>query len=114
MSTSSAAPEVVECCPPDGLRAPIERVDAEQLAPLLKAIADPTRIQLVTYIYSSANSEACVCDLTEPLGLTQPTVSHHLRVLSEVGLIKREKRGTWAWYTLNKSRWQQLSKLFEI
>lgn len=89
-------------------------MDAEQLAPLLKAIADPTRIQLVTYIYSSENAEACVCDLTDALGVSQPTVSHHLKVLSQVGLIEREKRGTWAWYTLNKARWQQLSRLFEI
>lgn len=104
----------VASCAPEGLAAPIERPQAEQLATLLKAIADPTRIQLISYINASNNAEACVCNLTEPLSLTQPTVSHHLKVLTDAGLIEREKRGTWVWCTVNQERWQQLSKLFEI
>lgn len=107
-------PVDVASCAPEGLAAPIERPQAEQLATLLKAIADPTRLQLISYINASNNSEACVCNLTEPLALTQPTVSHHLKVLTEAGLIEREKRGTWVWYKLNQDRWQQLSKLFEM
>ena len=90
------------------------RPQAEQLATLLKAIADPTRLQLISYINASNNSEACVCNLTEPLALSQPTVSHHLKVLAEAGLIEREKRGTWVWYSVNQDRWQQLAKLFEV
>jgi ArsR family transcriptional regulator, arsenate/arsenite/antimonite-responsive transcriptional repressor len=106
-------PVDVSSCAPDGLGAPIGRPQAKQLSTLLKAIADPTRLQLISYINASKSSEACVCNLTEPLSLTQPTVSHHLKVLAESGLIIREKRGTWVWYSVNQERWKQLSKLFE-
>ena len=99
-------------CAPDGLAVALDRSQAEQLSKLLKAIADPTRLQLVSYINASNNSEACVCNLTDPLGLTQPTVSHHLKVLTDAGLIEREKRGTWVWYTVSQERWQQLARLF--
>lgn len=104
----------VVACAPEGLASPIERPQAEQLASLVKAIADPTRIQLISLINASNNSEACVCNLTEPLALTQPTVSHHLKVLTDAGLIEREKRGTWVWYRVNEERWTQLSTLFTI
>jgi ArsR family transcriptional regulator len=66
----------------------------------LKAIADPARLRLLSMIAAHASGEACVCDLTEPLGLTQPTVSHHLKVLVEAGLLTRDKRGVWAYFTL--------------
>ncbi len=104
----------VERCAPEGLAAAIERPQAEQLASLLKAIADPTRIQLISYINASSNAEACACNLTEPLALSQPTLSHHLKVLTDAGLIERDKRGTWVWYRVNQERWKQLSKLFEL
>lgn len=80
------------------------RGDAVERAGLLKAVADPTRLQLLDMIKASPGGEACVCALTEPLGLTQPTVSHHLKILTDAGLLQREKRGTWAWYTLNRER----------
>jgi ArsR family transcriptional regulator len=114
MTMLTITPVDVTACAPSGLAAPIGRPEAEQLAALLKAIADPTRIQLISYINASNNAEACVCNLTEPLALTQPTVSHHLKVLTDAGLIEREKRGTWVWYTVNQERWQQISKLLEI
>jgi ArsR family transcriptional regulator len=114
MTTHTITPVDVKACAPSGLAAPIGRPEAEQLAVLLKAIADPTRIQLISYINASNNAEACVCNLTEPLALTQPTVSHHLKVLTDAGLIEREKRGTWVWYTVNQNRWQQIAKLLEI
>jgi len=79
---------------------PIERNDAEKLARVLKALADPARLRLLSLIQSSPEGEACVCDLTEPVGLSQPTVSHHLRILTEAGLLEREKRGVWAYYRL--------------
>jgi ArsR family transcriptional regulator, arsenate/arsenite/antimonite-responsive transcriptional repressor len=113
MKLLSLTPVDVSTCAPDGLDAPIGRPEAEQLSTLLKAIADPTRLQLISHINSSKNSEACVCNLTEPLSLTQPTVSHHLKVLADSGLIIREKRGTWVWYSVNQERWKQLSKLFD-
>ncbi|MET7394981.1 metalloregulator ArsR/SmtB family transcription factor [Dactylosporangium sp. NPDC005572] len=79
---------------------PIERADAERLAGVLKAIADPARLRLLSLIQSAPEGEASVSDLTAPLGLSQPTVSHHLRILTEAGLLEREKRGVWAYYRL--------------
>lgn len=87
-------------CVAAGGNVPLGRDDAEDAARVLKAVADPTRLQLLAMIRSSAAGEACVCDLTAPLGLRQPTVSHHLRVLTDAGLVSRERRGTWMWYSL--------------
>jgi ArsR family transcriptional regulator len=78
----------------------LDREAAERLAKLLKAVAEPTRLQLISMIRSSATGEACVCDLSEPLGLRQPTVSYHLKILSDAGLVTVERRGTWMWYSL--------------
>jgi len=72
--------------------------DAEQLAAALKAIAEPARLRLLSLIRAQPDQEACVCHLTEPLGLSQPTVSHHLKVLLQAGLVERDKRGSWAYY----------------
>ena len=105
LSASVVGPE---CCP-TGLTEPISRDVAEELARLLKAVADPARLQLLSLLRSKAGCEACVCDLTEPLGLSQPTVSHHLKVLAEAGLVQREKRGYWTWYSLVPSRMSQLA-----
>lgn len=102
----------VTACAPEGLVAPLQRTNAEALATVLKAVADPTRLQLISMINASPNSEACVCNLTEPLGLSQPTISHHLKVLAEAGLLTREKRGTWVWYSVDSRRWAELASLF--
>lgn len=86
------------CCTPAS--APTMSVeDAERAARTLKALADPVRLRLLS-ILASRGGEACVCDLTEPLDLAQPTVSHHLKVLTEAGFVTREKRGVWAYFTL--------------
>ena len=74
--------------------------DAEQLAKVFKALGDPTRVRLLSIIGAHADGEACVCDLTEPVDLSQPTVSHHLKLLVEAGLVTREQRGRWAYYRL--------------
>ncbi|SCL15385.1 ArsR family transcriptional regulator [Micromonospora inyonensis] len=79
---------------------PIKRADAERLAGVLKAFADPARLRLLSLIQSAPEGEASVSDLTAPLGLSQPTVSHHLRILTEAGLLEREKRGVWVYYRL--------------
>ncbi|KOX11758.1 ArsR family transcriptional regulator [Micromonospora sp. NRRL B-16802] len=79
---------------------PIKRADAERLAGVLKAFADPARLRLLSLIQSAPEGEASVTDLTAPLNLSQPTVSHHLRILTEAGLIEREKRGVWAYYRI--------------
>jgi ArsR family transcriptional regulator, arsenate/arsenite/antimonite-responsive transcriptional repressor len=84
-------------CPPL-LTAPLPAGDAESLAHALKVLADPARLRLLSLIQSQPDHEACVCHLTEPLGLSQPTVSHHLKVLLEAGLVEREQRGSWAYF----------------
>lgn len=81
-------------------RAPLSAGAATALAHTLKAVADPARLRLLSLVAAHDGGEACVCDLVEPLGLSQPTVSHHLKVLVEAGLLTREKRGVWAYFTL--------------
>ena len=89
----------VACCSPLA-REPLSAEAAETLAGVLKALADPARLRLLSLVMAHAGGEACVCELTGPLGLTQPTVSHHLKVLTEAGLLTREKRGVWAYYRI--------------
>jgi ArsR family transcriptional regulator len=88
-----------ECCTPL-VREPLTASQAANLAFILKALADPTRLRLVSMVAAHQGGEACVCDLTDPLGLTQPTISHHLKVLVDAGIFTREKRGKWAYYAL--------------
>ncbi len=101
VSTSArpAPPLAGTCCAPL-LREPITTDQAAGLARMLKALADPTRLRLVSLVAGRDDGEACVCDLTEPLGLTQPTISHHLKVLADAGIFTRDKRGVWAYYAL--------------
>jgi ArsR family transcriptional regulator, arsenate/arsenite/antimonite-responsive transcriptional repressor len=91
------------CCS-SVLQSRVRRDDAEELANAFKAVADPGRLRLLSFIAAQPNAEACVCNLVEPLGLSQPTVSHHLRVLTEAGLLARERRGTWMFYRLVPER----------
>ena len=81
-----------ECCP-QVLAAPLDREEADRLADALKVLADPARLQLLSLIGAAPEGEACVCNLVEPMGLSQPTVSHHLKVLTNAGLLGREQRG---------------------
>ncbi len=76
----------------------LEPAEAERLAHIFKALGDPTRVRLLSLIAAHAGAEACVCELTGPVGLTQPTVSHHLKQLVDAGLLTREQRGRWAYY----------------
>jgi ArsR family transcriptional regulator len=87
------------CCSPltDGV---LDVDEAEQLAKVFKALGDPTRVRLLSLIGAGADGEACVCDLIEPVALSQPTVSHHLKQLVDAGLVTREQRGRWAYYRL--------------
>jgi ArsR family transcriptional regulator len=97
-------------CPPL-LNGPLDPAEADALATALKALADPARLRLLSLIQSQPDHEACVCHLTEPLGLTQPTVSHHLRVLREAGLVEREQRGSWAFFRIIPDRLHALREL---
>lgn len=89
--------ETVACCSPLS-REPLSQPQADRIAPLLKALADPVRLRLMSLVACHAGGEACVCDLTEAFDLSQPTISHHLKVLHEVGLLDRSKRGVWVYY----------------
>lgn len=102
MSRSPAldSPVLADVCCAPLLREPISADQAADLARLLKALADPTRLRLVSMVAAHDGGEACVCDLTGPLGLTQPTISHHLKILMDAGIFAREKRGVWAYYSL--------------
>jgi ArsR family transcriptional regulator len=91
------ANDVEDCCP-SILGAPLDESDAAELARGFAALADPARLRLFSLIAAQPEGEVCACGLVEPLGRSQPTVSHHLRVLYEAGLVDREKRGTWVWY----------------
>jgi ArsR family transcriptional regulator len=92
-------PLATDCCAPL-LREPITARQAADLARMLKALADPVRLRLVSMVAAHEGGEACVCELTGPLGLTQPTISHHLKVLVDAGIFTRDKRGVWAYYAL--------------
>ena len=112
MSTMTLLPviEAAACCSPltrDAMTQP----QADDLAKSLKAIADPARLRLISIIAASEDQEACVCDLTEPLNIGQPTVSHHLKVLTEAGFVTRSKRGTWAYYKLVPGALDSLARL---
>jgi ArsR family transcriptional regulator len=108
--TSTALAEPVAdaaCCTPftsDALGA----AEAEGLARTFKALSDPTRLRLISIVAGSEGEEACVCDLTDPVGLSQPTVSHHLKILVEAGFLTRSKRGSWAYYKLVPSAFARL------
>jgi ArsR family transcriptional regulator, arsenate/arsenite/antimonite-responsive transcriptional repressor len=95
------------CCPPLSVQ-PLSQAQAEQVAPLLKALADPVRLRLMSLVASHPGGEACVCDLNEAFDLSQPTISHHLKVLHQAGLLDRDKRGVWVYY---RARTEALASL---
>ena len=102
--------ETVACCSPL-VQEPISAEQADRIAPLLKAIADPVRLRLLSLVASHGDGEACVCDLTDAFDLSQPTISHHLKVLHEVGLLDRSKRGVWVYYRVRPEALSDLAKL---
>ena len=101
MTTTTLLPVIDDlaaaCCSPvtGGV---LDQAQAERLAQIFKALGDPTRVRLVSLIAAHEGAEACVCDLTEPVGLSQPTVSHHLKLLVDAGLLTREQRGRWSFF----------------
>jgi len=95
------ADEMQACCP-DILGAAISEDDAILAARVFKALGDPARVRLLSMIAAAGDEGACVCDMIEPLDLSQPTVSHHLKVLLDAGLLERERKGSWAFYSLRR------------
>ena len=92
-----------ECCP-SVLAAPLDAADAAELATGFTALSDPVRLRVLSMLADAPEGEVCVCDFVDPLGKSQPTISHHLKILSEAGLVQSEKRGRWVWYSLNRDR----------
>jgi ArsR family transcriptional regulator, arsenate/arsenite/antimonite-responsive transcriptional repressor len=104
------AVQAVACCAPL-MREPLTVERAEQVSPLLKALADPVRLRLLSLVAAHEGGEACVCDLTDAFELSQPTISHHLKVLHEAGLLDRSKRGVWVYYAVRTSALDDLAGL---
>jgi len=104
---------VAACCSPitGGV---LDPEAAEQIARSFKALSDPTRVRLLSLIAAADGGEACICDLTEPVGLSQPTVSHHMKQLAQAGLVTREQRGKWAYYTVVPDTFEALSQVLRL
>jgi ArsR family transcriptional regulator len=106
-SATETKVQSVECCA-SVLAAPLNTADAAELAGGFSALADPVRLRVLSILAASPEGEVCVCDFVEPLAKSQPTVSHHLKILSEAGLVQGDRRGKWVWYSLNRSRLAEL------
>src|SRR4051812_30760394 len=102
--------EALACCSPV-TREPLSAESADRITPLVKALADPVRLRLVSLVASHADGEACVCDLNDAFDLSQPTITHPLKLLHEAGLLDREKRGVWVSYRLNTGALGDLAAL---
>ena len=109
MSKSATATKVqsAECCA-SVLAAPLDSSDAAELASGFSALADPVRLRVLSMLAAAPDGEVCVCDFVAPLAKSQPTVSHHLKILSEAGLVQGDRRGKWVWYSLNRERLAEL------
>jgi ArsR family transcriptional regulator len=103
--------QIEECCLAVA-EAPLTEAEAEALASTLKVLADPARLRLVSFIAAQPEAEACVCNLTAPVGLSQPTVSHHLKLLVEAGILEREQRGRWAYFSLKPGALDRVASVF--
>lgn len=102
--------QTVACCSPL-VREPLTSEQAETISPLIKALADPVRLRLLSLVASHEGGEACVCDLNDAFELSQPTISHHLKILHEVGLLDRTKRGVWVYYAVRRDALAAISAL---
>ncbi len=113
MSTSLKMLTPAPCCAPLATQ-PLGRGHADQMAAVFKALADPVRLQLLGLILDSAGREACVCDLVAAFDLSQPTISHHLKVLHTAGLIERDKRGVWVHYRASESALGAVAEFLQL
>lgn len=104
---------IAACCSPLTAGV-IDDESAERLARVFKALGDPTRVRLISLIAAAEGAEACICDLTDPVGLRQPTVSHHMKILAEAGLVTREQRGKWAYYGLVADAFEALRQAVSL
>src|ERR1700677_2123932 len=100
------------CCP-SVLTAPLDVVEATELAIGFTALSDPVRLRVLSILAAAPEGEVCVCEFVEPLGKSQPTVSHHMKILSDAGLVEGDRRGKWVWYSLNNERLAQLRRAID-
>ena len=107
----AGSPAIAEACAIPLVREPIDEAAAARLAQMFKALADPVRLRLVSLIGAHQGGQVCVCDLTDAFDLTQPTISHHLKVLREAGIITSERRGTWVYYRLEPAALERMGAL---
>jgi ArsR family transcriptional regulator len=105
--------EAIECCVPLSAAA-LSDGEAEATAELFKALGDPSRVRIVNVLATSDGEPVCVCDLIEPLGLSQPTVSHHMKRLLDAGLVEREQRGRWAYFSLKEEAVGKLALVTDL
>jgi ArsR family transcriptional regulator len=98
---------VAQCCP-SVLSSPLDAREAEHLARRFTALADPVRLQLLSILAAAPDGEVCICDFVGPVGKSQPTVSHHMKILSDAGLVHGERRSKWVYYSLDR---EQLASL---
>jgi ArsR family transcriptional regulator len=105
--------QIEDCCA-SVVEAPLSDSEAETLAATLRVLADPARLRLVSFIAAQPGAEACVCNLTGPVGLSQPTVSHHLKLLHEAGILNREQRGRWVYYSLRPGSLERVASVFRV
>jgi ArsR family transcriptional regulator, arsenate/arsenite/antimonite-responsive transcriptional repressor len=111
-SKESAIERAITCCAP--LAAPVlDQAEAAATAKLFKALADPARVRIVN-VLATADGPVCVCELIEPLGLAQPTVSHHMKKLLDAGLVDREQRGKWAYFSLRRDAVEKLAAVADL
>lgn len=102
---------IIDCCSPVS-DSEFTFIDADNLARVLKTMADPARLQILNLIRTSPTADSCVCDITAALDLSQPTISYHLKKMVEIGLLKKEKRGYWNWYSINHEQLTGLQRIF--
>jgi ArsR family transcriptional regulator len=104
----------VEACCASVFAAPLDEATAAELAAGFAALSDPARLRVISILAAAEGGEVCVCDLVEPLGKAQPTVSHHLKVLGDAGLVVGDRRGKWVWYSLVRSRLEALQSALQL
>jgi ArsR family transcriptional regulator len=113
-TTAAIKARPVDQCCPSVLSAPLDAADAAELAKGFAALSDPVRLRVLSMLAAADHGEVCVCDFVDPLGKSQPTISHHLKILSEAGLVQGERRGKWVWYSLNRDRLAELRGAIDV
>ena len=114
MKTLTVVPVIQDTCCPSLVEGPISEVEAEAAAAKIKAIADTVRLRLLSLLAATGGKELCVCDFPAAVGVSQPTVSHHMKKLAEAGLVRREQRGKWAFYSINPDGFSQIRNIIDF